>query len=217
MLLFSLSSPSWCPWCLGGSIRFSMVAPMTPEYVVVGHCALDVQPDGSFLPGGTVLYSALTAARMGMRAGILTAGDPVALADALAPFAGSFAIHILPTPTISRRPPDASKRSMDGPDRSSRMHCRRHGGARASSILARLRTNCRPARGPTRLPPIGQAHGRLRRRRDGCAAGVRSPRPFGTIRSCCRIACSTASARWSSPSRSGTWRRRPSGVWRGAG
>jgi len=74
---------------------------MTPEYVVVGHCALDVQPDGSFLPGGTVLYSALTAARMGMRAGILTAGDPVALAAALAPFAESFDIHIVPTATTT--------------------------------------------------------------------------------------------------------------------
>ncbi|MHB8646609.1 MAG: PfkB family carbohydrate kinase [Thermomicrobiales bacterium] len=70
---------------------------MTPEYVVVGHCALDLQPDGSFLPGGTVLYAALTAARMGMSVGILTAGDPVALTAALAPFAGSFALHILPT------------------------------------------------------------------------------------------------------------------------
>lgn len=74
---------------------------MAPEYVVVGHCALDVQPDGSFLPGGTVLYSALTAARMGMRAAILTAGDPAALAAALAPFQGEFAIHILPTPSTT--------------------------------------------------------------------------------------------------------------------
>lgn len=68
-----------------------------PDYVVVGHCALDLQPDGSFLPGGTVLYSALTAARMGMRAAILTAGDPAALAAALAPFRDAFDLHIIPT------------------------------------------------------------------------------------------------------------------------
>ncbi len=74
---------------------------MTPDYVVVGHCALDVQPDGSFLPGGTVLYSALTAARMGMRVGILTAGDPGAVSAALAPFDASFAIHILPAATTT--------------------------------------------------------------------------------------------------------------------
>lgn len=72
-----------------------------PEYVVVGHCALDLQPDGSFLPGGTVLYSAITAARMGMRVAVLTAGDPAALAPALAPFRDAFAIHILPTPATT--------------------------------------------------------------------------------------------------------------------
>jgi sugar/nucleoside kinase (ribokinase family) len=72
-----------------------------PEYVVVGHCALDLQPDGSFLPGGTALYSALTAARMGMRTAVLTAGNPAALAPALAPFRDAFAIHILPTPATT--------------------------------------------------------------------------------------------------------------------
>src|SRR5262245_10222456 len=68
----------------------------SPDYVVVGHCALDLQPDGSYLPGGTVLYGALTAARLGLRAAILTAGDPDALRQALMPFAEMFAIHILP-------------------------------------------------------------------------------------------------------------------------
>lgn len=43
-----------------------------------------------------MLYGALTAARMGARVGILTAGDPTAITAALAPFDGSFAIHILP-------------------------------------------------------------------------------------------------------------------------
>jgi sugar/nucleoside kinase (ribokinase family) len=86
-----------------------------PDYVVVGHCALDVQPDGSFLPGGTVLYSALTAARMGMRVGILTAGDPVAVTAALAPFDGSFTIHILPaaaTTTFENIPTPAGRKQI---------------------------------------------------------------------------------------------------------
>src|SRR5690348_10852202 len=73
-----------------------MSSTSSPDYVVVGHCALDVQPDGSYLPGGTVLYGALTAARLGLRAAILTAGDADAIMAALAPFAGEFAIHILP-------------------------------------------------------------------------------------------------------------------------
>ncbi len=71
---------------------------MAPEYVVVGHCALDRQPDGSFVPGGTVLYAALTAARLGMRAAVLTAGQPEALRAALAPYRDAFDLHILPTP-----------------------------------------------------------------------------------------------------------------------
>ncbi len=79
----------------------------------MGHCALDLQPDGSFLPGGTVLYSALTAARMGMRAAILTAGDPDAIALALAPFADAFAIHIVPaseTTTFENIPTPTGRR-----------------------------------------------------------------------------------------------------------
>jgi sugar/nucleoside kinase (ribokinase family) len=87
----------------------------SPDYIVVGHCALDVQPDGSFLPGGTVLYGALTAARMGMRVGILTAGDPAAIAAALAPFDGSFAIHILratATTTFENIPTPAGRKQI---------------------------------------------------------------------------------------------------------
>ncbi len=71
------------------------------EYVVVGHCALDVQPDGSLLPGGTALYSAITAARMGMRVGVLTAGDPAALRPALAPYRDLFDLHIIAASTTT--------------------------------------------------------------------------------------------------------------------
>jgi sugar/nucleoside kinase (ribokinase family) len=72
------------------------VRQVPPDYVAVGHCALDLQPDGSYLPGGTVLYSALTVARLGLRAAVLTAGDPDAIGRALAPFADAFDLHILP-------------------------------------------------------------------------------------------------------------------------
>ena len=68
----------------------------TPEYVVVGHCALDRQDDGSFLPGGTALYAALTASQLGMRAGVLTAGVPDALAVALKPYRDAFDLVIVP-------------------------------------------------------------------------------------------------------------------------
>lgn len=45
-----------------------------PEYLVVGHICADLQPDGTALLGGTALYSALTAARLGWRTAVLTRG-----------------------------------------------------------------------------------------------------------------------------------------------
>jgi 1D-myo-inositol 3-kinase len=45
-----------------------------PDFVVVGHVAVDVQPDGSYRLGGTVTYAALLAARLGLRVGIVTSG-----------------------------------------------------------------------------------------------------------------------------------------------
>jgi hypothetical protein len=46
----------------------------TPEYLVVGHICADLRPDGTAVLGGTALYSALTAARLGWRVGVLTRG-----------------------------------------------------------------------------------------------------------------------------------------------
>lgn len=46
----------------------------TPDYLLVGHICADLQPDGSVVLGGTALYSALTAARLGARVAILTRG-----------------------------------------------------------------------------------------------------------------------------------------------
>lgn len=46
----------------------------TPDYLVIGHITADLQPDGSVVLGGTALYSALTAARLGARTAVLTRG-----------------------------------------------------------------------------------------------------------------------------------------------
>ena len=55
--------------------RFSAVqSGRTPQYLVIGHVCADIQPDGSVVLGGTALYSALTAARLGWRVGVLTRG-----------------------------------------------------------------------------------------------------------------------------------------------
>jgi sugar/nucleoside kinase (ribokinase family) len=46
----------------------------TPEYLVIGHICADLLPDGQAVLGGTALYSALAAARLGWRVGVLTRG-----------------------------------------------------------------------------------------------------------------------------------------------
>lgn len=46
----------------------------TPDYLVVGHICADLQPDGTVVLGGTALYSAITAARLGARVAVLTRG-----------------------------------------------------------------------------------------------------------------------------------------------
>ena len=56
------------------------IVPLEPvDYLVIGHVARDLTPDGSAL-GGTVAYSALTARALGLRVGIVTAaGSDVSL------------------------------------------------------------------------------------------------------------------------------------------
>lgn len=46
------------------------------DYLVVGHLTADLQEDGSVRTGGTALYAALTAYRLGARVAILTAAAP---------------------------------------------------------------------------------------------------------------------------------------------
>jgi 1D-myo-inositol 3-kinase len=48
----------------------------TPEFVVVGHVCLDLQPDGTLTLGGSVSYAATAALRMGCRVGIVTSAGP---------------------------------------------------------------------------------------------------------------------------------------------
>lgn len=72
-------------------------ADRTPQYLVIGHICADIQADGSAVLGGTALYSALTAANLGWRVGVLTRGrfgvdiDGVAI-PSLDQFADRFSI-----------------------------------------------------------------------------------------------------------------------------
>jgi sugar/nucleoside kinase (ribokinase family) len=68
------------------------------DYTAVGHVTIDVLPDGARRPGGTVLYSALQAARLGARARILTRGVPEEVTRLLAPFAEEVEVEVEPAP-----------------------------------------------------------------------------------------------------------------------
>lgn len=50
------------------------------DFVTLGHVTLDRLPDGSTRPGGAALFAAVTAARMGLEAGIVTVGRSAARA-----------------------------------------------------------------------------------------------------------------------------------------
>jgi sugar/nucleoside kinase (ribokinase family) len=47
---------------------------MTPEFLAIGHLTDDLQPTGERTCGGTVLYAAATAQRLGLRAAVFSAG-----------------------------------------------------------------------------------------------------------------------------------------------
>lgn len=82
------------------------------DYVAVGHVTIDVlldpsrddRPDlpadpssGVRQPGGGAFYSALQAARLGLRTLILTRGVPEELGELLAPYAGELTVEIAPS------------------------------------------------------------------------------------------------------------------------
>ena len=59
------------------------LVPLAPvDYLVIGHVAHDLTPDGPRV-GGTVAYSALTARALGMKVGIVTAAGPETLLNVL--------------------------------------------------------------------------------------------------------------------------------------
>jgi hypothetical protein len=71
-------------------------------YVTVGHVTVDVLArDGSRRPGGGAFYSALQAARLGLRARILTQGSVPEIEGLLAPYRGELDLQILAAPATT--------------------------------------------------------------------------------------------------------------------
>ena len=85
----------------------------TPTYVVVGHLASDVAPDG-YVPGGTVLYAALTARRLGVETGVVTSVAPDA--DLRILEGAQVSVRPAPTATIfdNRYGPDGRVQYLHG-------------------------------------------------------------------------------------------------------
>lgn len=66
------------------------------DYTTVGHVTIDVLADGSRRPGGTALYSALQAARLGLRTLILTRGVPAEIEGLLELHRDELDLRVLP-------------------------------------------------------------------------------------------------------------------------
>jgi 1D-myo-inositol 3-kinase len=66
------------------------------DYTTVGHVTIDVLEDGSTQPGGAAFYSALQAARLGMRTRIVTRGDEREIEELLEPYRDELELSIQP-------------------------------------------------------------------------------------------------------------------------
>ncbi|HLM86600.1 MAG TPA: PfkB family carbohydrate kinase [Solirubrobacteraceae bacterium] len=66
------------------------------DYTTVGHVTIDVLEDGTRRAGGTAFYSALQAARLGMRALIITRGLAREIEQLLDPYRDELELRILP-------------------------------------------------------------------------------------------------------------------------
>jgi sugar/nucleoside kinase (ribokinase family) len=68
------------------------------DYTAVGHVTVDVMSDGSRRPGGGAFYSALQAARLGLRARILTRGVRREIEALLEPYLEELSLDVLEAP-----------------------------------------------------------------------------------------------------------------------
>lgn len=66
------------------------------DYLAIGHVTVDVLPDGSRRAGGSALYAALQAARLGGRAMILTRGARQEVEQLLEPYLDELALVVQP-------------------------------------------------------------------------------------------------------------------------
>ena len=87
-----------------------------PDYLMLGHFTRDVLPDGATTPGGTSLYAALTAHRLGRNVGVVSAPAelPTNWPDAI-----QIAFHASPAPPTfeNRYTPEGRKQTLHAASR----------------------------------------------------------------------------------------------------
>jgi sugar/nucleoside kinase (ribokinase family) len=66
------------------------------DYATVGHVTVDVLEDGTSRPGGSAFYSAVQAARLGLRTLVVTRGESAVIEALLDPFRDLFELQIIP-------------------------------------------------------------------------------------------------------------------------
>lgn len=81
---------------MSGGLQGRPAAAPPRRYLAVGHVTVDVVADGEHRPGGSVLYSALQASRLGLAATILTRGDAEQLEAMLRPFRDEVELIVQP-------------------------------------------------------------------------------------------------------------------------
>lgn len=74
---------------------------MHVDYLALGNPTLDAQPWASPALGGSVIYSAIQAARLGLRSTIFGRADPVALQPYWRPYANSVHLHLQPSSSVT--------------------------------------------------------------------------------------------------------------------
>ena len=74
---------------------------MQVDYLALGHPTLDVQPCAPPELGGTVVYSAIQAARLGLRATIFGRADPAALQPHWSPYAKEVHLNLQPSSSVT--------------------------------------------------------------------------------------------------------------------
>lgn len=72
----------------------------TPQFLAIGHVTRDLHPDGSYTLGGTVTFATLTAARLGLSAGIVTCADTQLITE-LSTHLPGIALHVRPCATTT--------------------------------------------------------------------------------------------------------------------